>query len=397
MSRTWTITERSRTSLPGFDASWIPKGLAERVRIISSGRDLSIEIDGWVGSARLLNGDQLRIVSKYGEFNYLRMLAKVRDIPEPQPHEVDYGVSQQETPSVVFGKAFARSLATLLERGVATSFHDVISMGPFAPRKLHVTKTAISMRLDRHPTPHGSNRSRTERTVEHAVLGAAAAEVRENSARLTRRESEIVSSCERRWNVRHTDLVVAINTVESKLRRNSYAGSRAYYISALRQALLILGATGATTTGNGVVNGDAMLTNSDLLFESYIRRLLIDDLTPYGYTVSKASVGEHHLFSSGKIALTPDIIIRRGTRVAAIADVKHKYPDPSDYYQTLTYAREWGLPSIWMLQATPVSNDSESLIASSDGTKVIRVELPVLHYNVLEERIRSIRSRLTSQ
>ena len=396
MSRTWTIVERTRTELLGFDASWIPEGLAERVRIVMSGSRLAIEVDGWVGSARLLNGDQLRIVSKYGEFNYLRMLARVMDIPEPDSDEVDYGMSHLETPTVVFGKAFARSLATVLERGVATSFRDVESRSTYVPRRLDVTRTALSMRLDRHPLTYGSNRQRTERNDEHAVLGAAAAQLAENSTRLSKREFEIASSVERRWNKTHTNLIGAIQAVESKLRRNFYTGSRAYYIAALRQALLILGATGATATDGAIVSGDAMLTNSDLLFEEYVRKLLAEALTPYGYTVGKAVAGEQYLFLSGKIALTPDIVVRRGTRVAAVADVKHKSPDPGDYYQTLAYAREWGMPSVWMFQATSVHNNIESLKAASDGTEVVRVELPVLHYDILEESVRNMRSRLAS-
>ena len=396
MTKTWTIVERARTEVDGFDPRWLPPSLTERIRVIASGPHLFLEVDGWVGSGHLLNGDHLRIVSKYGEFNYLRMLSRIMELPDPSADDVDYGVGFEDTPILVFGRAFARGLARVTERGVATDFRDLVSRSVFLPRRMDVTRTAISMRLEREPRAYGQNRERTEETPEHAVLGAAARIVADSGGRLEPRDVKVVATIAARWFSPQVDLGAAIRTVITRLSRKWYAGSRAYYVAPLRQALLILGSTGATTLDGSVVTGDALLTNSDWLFEAYVRKLLAESLAPFGYVVTKAVKGDRFLFASGEIALTPDILIRRGTQVVAIGDVKHKSPDPSDYYQTITYAREWGLRSVLILEATATSARTQSLVVSSDGTEALRIELPVLYYDILEERIRGIRSYLAA-
>lgn len=396
MSETWTIVERSRTEVDGFDPRWLPPSLADRVRIVASGSRLFLEVDGWVGSARLLNGDQLRIVSKYGEFNYLRMLARVMDLPEPSGDDVDYGVGGEESPTVIFGRAYSRGLARVVERGISTAYREQRSASTYMPRQLDVAPTAIAMRLERSPRVYGRNRVRTELTAEHLVMGAAARVVRDDPHRLEPRDLIVVKAIATRWSSPQAELTGAIRSVNARLLRGWYAGSRAYYIAPLRHALLILGSTGATTLEGSVVEGDALLTNSDWLFETYVRKLLAEALVPYGYVVSKAVAGERVLFASGDVALTPDILIRRGTQVVAIGDVKHKAPDPSDYYQTITYAREWGLDSVMIFEATSTGAKVDSLVVSSDGTEAVRIELPVLYYDILEERLREVRGRLAS-
>lgn len=394
MTKTWTIVERARTAVEGLDPRWLPPSLMERLRVVASGSRLFIEVDGWVGSARLLNGDRLRIVSKYGEFNYLRMLSRIMDLPEPSGDDVDYGVGEEETPTMVFGRAYARGLGRIVERGVANDYRDVVSRDVYLPRRLDITRTAVSMRLEHEPRAYGKNRQRTERTPEHIVLGAAARIVRENSQRLAKQDLQIVTMIAARWDSPRVGLADMIRIISSRLLRKWYAGSRAYYVTPLRHALLILGSTGATTLEGSVVEGETLLTNSDWLFETYVRKVLAESLVPFGYVVSKAIAGERFLFASGDLSLTPDVLIRRGTQVVAVGDVKHKSPDASDYYQTITYAREWGLRSVLIFQATATEAKTHPLIVSSDSTEVVRIELPILYYDILEERLRGVRSRL---
>lgn len=394
MTKTWILVDRQRTELPGFDPRWLPRTLSERCRVTVSGERVWVEVDGWVGSGRLSNGDLIRIDSKYGEVNYLRMLAKVLGVQDLSERVV-YMSGLDETPIAVFARSFVDRLRVIQAMGVAAGRIVISVSADYIPRKLDARRTALGMRQQVVPRLFGWNHKRTEDTPANRVLGAAATAVLTGIPHLDQSDQEVLGHFGRRWAPPRPHLTTSIAEVTEGLRRDRFSGSRAYYVPALQLGLLLLGATGASSLPGSVVEGDATLVNSDWLFEAYVRTLLIEVLTPEGFVVGKIQRGEKHLFTSGEVGLEPDIVIRRGATVTALGDVKHKTPGPDDYYQLVAYAREWGMSRVFIMQATSLEAAlPRPLTVASDGTQVSRVELPVRDLDLVEERLRSARQLL---
>ena len=114
-------------------------------------------------------------------------------------------------------------------------------------------------------------------------------------------------------------------------------------------------------TSAGPVDGHALLFEMNILFEEYIARLLARALA--GTDLSVSAQGGHRdcLFEgeTGRFRTRPDLIIRRGRRIALIIDTKWKrmtrIDDPklgvsqADVYQVMAYARLYDCPHVVLL------------------------------------------------
>ena len=83
-----------------------------------------------------------------------------------------------------------------------------------------------------------------------------------------------------------------------------------------------------------------------LLFERYVRRLIMDELASDGFVVEKIAGGAKakRLFMDGTGELLPDILVSRGGNVSLIVDAKYKpgrTADADNYYQITTYLRAY--------------------------------------------------------
>ena len=115
-----------------------------------------------------------------------------------------------------------------------------------------------------------------------------------------------------------------------------------------------------TSTGN--IDGHALLFEMSVLFERYVARLLAGALAGTGMSVSAQGGHRHCLFEekTGRFRTRPDLTIRRGDRIALIADTKWKriaprIDDPkqgvsqSDVYQMMAYGRIYDCQDIVLL------------------------------------------------
>ena len=114
-------------------------------------------------------------------------------------------------------------------------------------------------------------------------------------------------------------------------------------------------------TSAGPVDGHALLFEMNVLFEEYVARLLARALAGTDLSVSAQSGHRYCLFEgeTGRFRTRPDLIIRRGRRVAVIIDTKWKrmtrIDDPkkgvsqADVYQLMAYGRVYECPNVVLL------------------------------------------------
>ncbi len=114
-------------------------------------------------------------------------------------------------------------------------------------------------------------------------------------------------------------------------------------------------------TSAGLDDGYALLFEMNVLFEEYVARLLARALA--GSELSVSAQGGHRdcLFqgTAGRFRTRPDVIVRRGGRIAVIVDTKWKrvtqIDDPkqgvsqADVYQLMAYGRLYECPDVLLL------------------------------------------------
>lgn len=111
----------------------------------------------------------------------------------------------------------------------------------------------------------------------------------------------------------------------------------------------------------GSIDGYSLLFEMSTLFEEYVARLLTRALAPTDLTVSAQGGHRDCLFEgeTGRFRTRPDLIVRRGRRVALIIDTKWKritsIDDPklgvsqADIYQLMAYSRLYDCPRVVLL------------------------------------------------
>ena len=114
-------------------------------------------------------------------------------------------------------------------------------------------------------------------------------------------------------------------------------------------------------TSVGPIDGHALLFEMNVLFEEYVARLLARALADTNLRVSAQGGHRDCLFEgkTGRFRTRPDLIIRRGCRIALIIDTKWKrltrIDDPkqgvtqADVYQLMAYGRLCDCPHVMLL------------------------------------------------
>lgn len=128
----------------------------------------------------------------------------------------------------------------------------------------------------------------------------------------------------------------------------------------LSMARLFLGDRHQQTSA-GPIDGYALLFEMNILFEEYVARLLARALARTALTVSAQGGHRDCLFEgeTGRFRTRPDLIVRRGSRIALIIDTKWKritrIDDPklgvsqADVYQLMAYGRLYDCPCVVLL------------------------------------------------
>ncbi|KRF35505.1 hypothetical protein ASG96_18955 [Terrabacter sp. Soil810] len=83
--------------------------------------------------------------------------------------------------------------------------------------------------------------------------------------------------------------------------------------------------------------------------------------------------------------LEPDLVLKRGIRLLALGDVKHKTPTASDYYQMMTYIGHYGLDSGFLLCATDREAAHQSHVVVRGNAQVVEIPLPIANLRRVEE------------
>ena len=115
-------------------------------------------------------------------------------------------------------------------------------------------------------------------------------------------------------------------------------------------------------TSAGSIDGFALLFEMNVLFEEYVARLLARALDGTGLRVSAQGGRRDCLFEgeTGRFRTRPDLIVRRGDKIAVIIDTKWKrittrIDDPkrgvsqADVYQLMAYGRLYECPHVVLL------------------------------------------------
>lgn len=124
-----------------------------------------------MGIVALENGDVLKVVSKFGSVEVLRMLSTVNGLDEKRD---DFEASEGDTdlPTGALVRSFVASLAPILSRGTRSDWRPHYETSRLAPHSLDVPVTALRIALHASEPFAGTNSVRTLQIAEHEVLAA---------------------------------------------------------------------------------------------------------------------------------------------------------------------------------------------------------------------------------
>jgi len=115
-------------------------------------------------------------------------------------------------------------------------------------------------------------------------------------------------------------------------------------------------------TSAGTIDGHALLFEMNVLFERYVERILSRALVGTDFRLSSQGGHRDCLYEGdiGRFRTRPDLIIRKGERIALIIDTKWKRMTPriddpkqgvsqADVYQLMAYGRLYDCPTVMLL------------------------------------------------
>ncbi|MDR7328557.1 5-methylcytosine restriction system specificity protein McrC [Corynebacterium guangdongense] len=357
---------------------------------------LHLQVDGWIGTVELTNGDQLNIGSKYGDVNFLRMFLRANGIQDYSVEDlVDFGLGDSTPPHQLLVRGFIQRLRQVSTTGRKFAWQDRNLVSRFRPQTSRLFDAAMRAAI-LDPMPfHGTNQYRSYNNAENRVLVAASRAALEQIT-LDNFEKEDLALL-RSWSAalplfRRTQTFADLHAVESKLRSAKYYGARGYYRSALESAILILSKSGLTTLGASVITGDGFLVNSDILFETYARNILAESFVKQGFIFSKARPGTTSLFTNNQIFLEPDLLVAKGNQLTGLGDIKHKSPTAEDFYQVIVYAEQFNMKQTFILSAVDALSPQPETTLTTRGrpVSVTVIELPLSDLDVVEQRLENL-------
>ncbi len=346
--RPWIATDSSVTELVGFDLGWLPdcayRYLTPQIRHTRGGNEVvALECGPFVGTFPLMNGDVLRIVPRAGEQALWRMLLLSEGLAEQLKREFDdfTQISYTDSGAASWISLLARSYFAqlrLIEKSSLRSERVQVSRRLASARGRVELIPTLSSLVRRESLPvHCRYKERTYETIEHRVLGAGAARLRDVGS-VAPADKELAF----RWASRLRGRLKGheLREVITGLRTRKYTGARAYYIPALLMARLLLVEAGIALDEETSVSSEAFMTNIRTLFERYVRAIVRSAAKDEGFIVEKRENNPRTLFEDGTYSLIPDVLVSDSTGVKLILDAKYKIDKPideSDFYQMVAY------------------------------------------------------------
>lgn len=350
----YRTTKRSPLSLvegdplrwvPDIDASVVPNPLPSGIELGLRSGVVGMRADGVVGSFRLLDGTQVDIAPKVGSANFLHMLSVAEGL-EQILHDmppVEYGIHSETAPVALY----ARPLFTYSDR--------ILRASPRFGRTREIrTSTEIQGRLDVRATAQRIFERRDDPMVSHyrernwdqpenRVISEALHRAYEY---LPPQEQGLGESVLRRWkrvSGRSSDLSKDVRRTQELASRRAFGRSRSYYEPVINLALAVLGLQGVGATASSKVEAESLLMDSALVYERYLRRVIADHYSRFGYLVRDGRGSGTFLYTDHSRELAPDILASKGGRVALLADAKYKEPSSDDHYQMACYLERFGI------------------------------------------------------
>ena len=395
--RIHTVPDSSRTTIPDFDINWLPAWAWDYVTPRSSQNGLIVEVDAgpYVGAIPLTNDEVLWIVPRSGQQSFSRMMMVSEGLDDAIQSEINEEVAigiESGNSSLVslLARPFMFRLRSIEKRSLLSSRSVVSKWHSTARGSIEPIQTTIAIaRGDSRPILCDYS-IKTRDIPEHRVLAAAAMQLIE----LDFVPDEFIDSATR-WAEMLNDrrnISADIRDVLSGLSRGDYTGSRGYYAPTLALARMILSQGSAAFDSDNLSPSRSLLTNIPLLFESYTRKLLSSELSPYGLVVEKIDGGatSRRLFVDGTGEMLPDVLISRNGRTLFVADAKYKPGrkiDSSNLYQMFTYLSAYGCSNGALILPTQ-ENATESYVVRRtfwDGKILFEVRLALSNINNAEQ------------
>jgi 5-methylcytosine-specific restriction enzyme subunit McrC len=338
---------------------------AEQARRLTAANILDVRpgavADSWtvraarkVGAARV--GDiEVRIEPKVPVARLLFLLGYARSAQDWRDEIVSVPAQVDLIPAVA--AALWRQIERALRQGLLQGYQTFEETSPVLRGRLRETD-----QLGRRPgLPLPLEIRHDEYTVdiaENRILATAA----ERMLRVPGVDTE-----SRRMLRHQANRMSEVTRLRSGERPPAWRPSRlnARYQIALRLAELVL-AGSAVEAGIGRVMSNGFLVDMPRVFEDFLFVALRHHIeVRYGGAVASQVPG--HLDQGRRIDLRPDILWRRGGRVAAVVDAKYKaYTPADDAYQMLAYCTVFGLRQGHLVYVTGERPADRHLVRNAD-------------------------------
>lgn len=395
--KSWVVYDSRKTYLEDFDIAWLPpqasKYLTPHIQRARDGsQSVALEAGAYIGALPLTTGDTLYILPRIGQQAFSRMLAVTQRLDATFQREFDdfAKLASQEGDNVswiqLLARPFIKQLRLIEKNSLGISRVAVVERLNSARGQILTVPTTMSL-LRREDAPvHCRFRARTYDSVEHRVLGTTAARL--INLKVLDADS---SSTALRWADRFTKKPLHnddLNDIGRALSAGHYTGSRSYYISALVMSQLILAEGGVSLDSSDSISAEALLTNIYNVFETYIRVLLRNALSPLGFVVEKWEHNVPTLFTDGTAELKPDVIISDVQGLRLLVDVKYKLDEKissADYYQMVSYLHAFRVKKGLIVR--PRAEGSEGPLVQrkmSNGNSIYELNIGLSEYKLAE-------------
>lgn len=324
-----------------------------------------------VGVVRL-DDMQVRVRPKVGVDQLLVLLMFGDGLVRWLDDEVSASDDSSVTEALV--RIYTRLLARATEQGLLRAYHEVEQATQVVRGRWDVT---------RQITRHQGVRLPLEVTVDEFDVDTAPNQILLAAALRLLRLPGVSSGAARRLR----SLVPRFEGVSllrpgSALPRWEASSRERRLLPAVQMARLIIEGRGVAES-MGKASGATFLVTMSSLFERVIEHGLRQAARAHGLHVPAQR--NHPLDDGGRVVVRPDIVIKRGETVVAVADAKYKIEQPSGYpnadvYQALVYARRFGLSTAHLLYAKGEAAAERIEVPSVGVTvhrRVVDMSLPV--------------------
>jgi 5-methylcytosine-specific restriction enzyme subunit McrC len=290
---------------------------------------------GHVGVVQLPSGIRIQIDPKIEQTQLLRMLNYVKT-DNPLPHLADKITLEGGDEFLdIIGYIFAEELEMVLTRGVEKGYVSERDVTTHIRGKLDISRQLQTPRENQFHVEYETLTRDTQ--INQLILYATD----------ILRKMVIGSDLSRRLNTLHTRFkrdVTSVRFHPDQLDTIILDSTNGYYQTAVELSKQIVRSIYYDGLNPGEVTAFGFLINMNELFEEFVTNLLSDAYP------EKTIVKEHNsLFEPHEGLIKPDLVIRDGTQLHLVGDVKYKQYESNsrgapnnDYYQVIAYSDVYG-------------------------------------------------------